>query len=371
MKRFLITLTMICSVLYGFCQQYPVQELQAWRRQIAQQEGKAMVNLPLSTLKQKTINWWDGNRVMVLLDMNDGSDELGLYDVWAGAIVNTIQVKGASGTIKDTDMVLSLHQIGDMMLMVMTEKGKIFDILMEVKNNQPVWAFIDLHDVLDGVYQSTDNKQYVFGMPDMYVGVDRYTRDPGIFDLTREERDDANEWSYIIEYGAGRVSHGRPVDDPAKINVPGAGGAGALMGPMMWGLNMTEEGLAGEVLHDEPTVDHEPAITERFELKKTQTPFKGVNGRWPFTSLRPLNRQMLVHFPKEVLRLMRNEIYARHGVKFRSDAAIQAYFDRQPWYQATNKTTALTGLEKLNVSLIKAVEDRITEMEKELSKYNL
>ena len=66
---------------------------------------------------------------------------------------------------------------------------------------------------------------------------------------------------------------------------------------------------------------------------------------------------MLVRFPKEILRLMRNEIYARHGVKFRSDAMIQAYFDRQPWYKPSTNPSRLTGLEMLNVSLIKSVEE--------------
>ncbi len=361
---------MISSVLYGFCQQYP-EELLAWRTLLSQQRGKALVNLPLSALKEKTVNWWDGNRVFALLEVNEKGNELALFDIWSGGIVNTVQVKGMSGTIKDTNMTLTLHQAGDMKLLVMMEKGKIYDIFMEVKNNQPVWSFIDLHDALDGVYESPDNKQYLFGMPEMFEGVDRYTRDPGIFDLTREEWDEVNDWSYIIEYGAGRVSHGRYVEDPEKRDMPGAGGAGAIMGPMVWGINITEEGLSGKIMRDEPTVDHDPAITEEFTLKMTQSPFKGIDGRWPFTSVRPLNRKMLVHFPKDILRLMRNEIYARHGVKFRSDAEIQAYFDRQPWYKVANRPTALSGIEKLNVSLIKSLENNIKAMEDELSNLDL
>ena len=363
MKRFLLTLMMITSVLYGFGQHYPVEELLQWRQALAEQQGTVMQNLSITTLREKTVNWWDGTRIMELLDLSDNPNELSQFNLWAGGVVNTVQIQGMIGVVKDTNLTLSLHQTNDKMLLVIKENGRIFDIFMEVQNEQPVWEFIDLHDVLDGVYMTPDSTKYMFGLQEMFEGLDRHTADPGIFSLTREKRDDAANWNYIIEYGEGRVSHGYYVEDPAKRDMPGAGGAGAIMGPMIWGFNITEEGLQGKVLRDEPTVDHNPAITEEFTLKKVQTPFKGVDGRWPFASLRPLNRQMLLPFPKEILRLMRNEIYARHGVKFKSDEEIQAYFDRQPWYKASDKPSKLTGLEKLNVSLIKSMEDQIAQFE--------
>ena len=69
----------------------------------------------------------------------------------------------------------------------------------------------------------------------------------------------------------------------------------------------------------------------------------------------PLTHQMLRLFPKEVLTLMRGEIYARHGDTF-SDPKTQAYFDAQPWYKKSGRPVALTDLERFNYALIKQVE---------------
>ena len=357
MKRSIFLLLMIAVAYFGYGQPVPVDELNAWRNYIQQQRSKPVRNVDLGALKEKSIYWWDGNNMYLLMSADDEAQELLLYDVWADSFLNTVELKGKTGYLKDSDKSFSLHQMGETMLLVLYQTGKIYNILTQVTNEQPIWSFIDLHDALDGLYVSADGTQYVFGIPEMFEGVDSYTYDPGMFSPSREEQKFPSDWDYIIEYGEGRVSRGDYVEDPAKRNMPGAGGAGALMGPMIWGLNQTDAGLEGKVLHDEPNVDHYPQITENFSLTKIQTPFKGIDGIWAFASVRPLNREMLVCYPKDVLRLMRNEIYARHGVKFSSDAMIQAYFDKQSWYKPSANPSQLTGLEMLNVTLIKSVEE--------------
>ena len=47
----------------------------------------------------------------------------------------------------------------------------------------------------------------------------------------------------------------------------------------------------------------------------------------------PISAPMLRGLNLYELRLLRNEIFARHGARFRT-AWLQEYFDGQPWYQA-------------------------------------
>ena len=54
----------------------------------------------------------------------------------------------------------------------------------------------------------------------------------------------------------------------------------------------------------------------------------------PDSDSRYLTVADLVGLTADELRIARNEIYARHGRLF-SDAALQAYFDQQPWYRGT------------------------------------
>ena len=357
MKRFLSTLMMIAITATAFCQRYPVEELNEWRAQLIGQSTQAFTTLKLESLRDENLYFWDGNNMYILTDSGDENGEFLWMNDWTNKVITTVVPKGTTGIMQDTGLSFTIHQAGDMRVLELMESGKLSDLMVEVKNNQEIWRFIDLHDMLDGLYTTPDGKQYVFGLPEMFEGVERDITDPGIFDVTRREEEQLRHWEYVIDYGEGRISHGTYVEDPEKRNMPGAGGAGALMGPMTWAFNLTNYGVEGKVLRDEPTVDHYPDITEDFQLTKVQSPFKNVQGLWPITSLRPLNYQMLRNLPKDILRLMRNEIYARHGEKFTSDASIQAYFDQQSWYKALPKASQLTGLERLNVRLIKAVED--------------
>lgn len=82
-----------------------------------------------------------------------------------------------------------------------------------------------------------------------------------------------------------------------------------------------------------------------------------VAGRWPETSQRRLNDVELANLSRADLQLMRNEIFARHGLIFRTDA-MRGHFTRQPWYRPTrdNVDALLTPIERANVGLIRARE---------------
>ncbi len=71
---------------------------------------------------------------------------------------------------------------------------------------------------------------------------------------------------------------------------------------------------------------------------------------------RLLNTPYLMNIPREQLRLMRNEILARHGYVFKSQD-LRDYFSKKPWYKpAANNNVKLNIIEQTNVELIKSEE---------------
>jgi hypothetical protein len=75
---------------------------------------------------------------------------------------------------------------------------------------------------------------------------------------------------------------------------------------------------------------------------------------------RTITEQMLQGLSLHELRLLRNEVYARHGRMFHADW-LQQYFYQQPWYAPDEnfQDESLTGNAKLNVETIVRYENRI------------
>jgi YARHG domain len=75
-----------------------------------------------------------------------------------------------------------------------------------------------------------------------------------------------------------------------------------------------------------------------------------------------ISETMLRGLSLHELRLIRNEIYARHGRVFRAPW-LQQHFDMQPWYVINEnfKDEELSGNDKLNVETIVRVEKKIHE----------
>jgi hypothetical protein len=76
-------------------------------------------------------------------------------------------------------------------------------------------------------------------------------------------------------------------------------------------------------------------------------------GHYPFASVLPLTDGITIYFSKAELRIMRNEMYARHGYVFKS-SELQAYFTAQPWYKPVEDAgeAQLSELEKLNARIL-------------------
>ncbi len=85
--------------------------------------------------------------------------------------------------------------------------------------------------------------------------------------------------------------------------------------------------------------------------------------RYPFTATTLLNADNLMRsFSLSELKIMRNEIFARHGYIFKTDA-MKKHFEAQTWYKGTktNVDNLLNNIEKENIAIIKEVEQRMTE----------
>ena len=83
-------------------------------------------------------------------------------------------------------------------------------------------------------------------------------------------------------------------------------------------------------------------------------------GDMEFFEDRPITEQMLQGLSLHELRLLRNEVYARHGRMFRAEW-LQQYFFSQPWYTPDEnfKDEALSGFDKSNVEAIVKYENQI------------
>jgi len=82
-----------------------------------------------------------------------------------------------------------------------------------------------------------------------------------------------------------------------------------------------------------------------------------LSGRFTEASERLLSSNQLTALSKEDLKIMRNEIFARHGYIFKTPE-MKSYFATQSWYHGKYEdvTSMLTSIEKQNVQLIKRHE---------------
>jgi len=92
--------------------------------------------------------------------------------------------------------------------------------------------------------------------------------------------------------------------------------------------------------------------TEPLVKKNTEVP-----GEYPEASTRYLTASELRSMSKYELRIMRNEIFARHGYIFKT-AEMRSYFNSQSWYTPLydDVSSKLSHIEKENINLIKSFE---------------
>ena len=105
-------------------------------------------------------------------------------------------------------------------------------------------------------------------------------------------------------------------------------------------------------------------ITED-EVEGDAEPTDYYKGKYWQGSFQQLKENDLIDMSLSELKIMRNEIFARHGYIFKTPE-MRAYFSQQDWYQKTPKLnnnkkirSLLDPIEKSNVELIQAVEEKI------------
>lgn len=76
----------------------------------------------------------------------------------------------------------------------------------------------------------------------------------------------------------------------------------------------------------------------------------------PDSSERLLSADELGNYSALELRIARNEIFARNGLRFK-DARLRTHFTQFDWYRPTTDMVQLSSIEKANVALLKSAED--------------
>lgn len=111
--------------------------------------------------------------------------------------------------------------------------------------------------------------------------------------------------------------------------------------------------------------DEEKTLDTKTTEKNVETPTNNLKkektdcGYYPYLSTRKISADELDGTPFEDLRLMRNEIFMRHGLIFKS-ADLKSYFSKFPCYNPRydDVTSMLTEIEKYNINIIKGNEKR-------------
>lgn len=120
----------------------------------------------------------------------------------------------------------------------------------------------------------------------------------------------------------------------------------------------------------EPNLNYDPKQLSEIERKNLQTILAAHKkqrhvaispGDMELFQDHPITEEMLKGLSLHELRLLRNEVYARHGMNF-GPPWLSQYFFFQPWYEPVGegqKPSELSPIEKLNVETIVKVERRL------------
>lgn len=295
--------------------------------------------------------WHDGYNVFTLSKNKKGNYELIRMDVdhVTGEKSNPrtwreIQLKKGKAQVKGGNLVVEHNTIGTWDLLIFFDKKhEVHDVLIRYTgpdSRLPLELAADTHYAYDGLYHfyanekdvekglvtipAQANEKVLFGA-DLYSGSNMYMK----------KRNEPGQSYNITPDGIQYYSHGALTT---------------------WNIQMTQQGM--KVKSDRAARKrHFPDLGAEFELTREYAGYPGVGGIYSFGSVRPATRPVLEKYPKSALRIMRWEIYARHGAPI-ADPAYRDYFDRQPWYENKNlHQVEMSDIELLNFSLMQTIEN--------------
>jgi hypothetical protein len=107
----------------------------------------------------------------------------------------------------------------------------------------------------------------------------------------------------------------------------------------------------------ESEIDKKDAEIQAIKSQNKSNFYAQGSGLYPQTSMRYLTYSDISHLNSYELKIMRNEIFARHGYIFQT-RDMSDYFNAQNWYRPLFKdvSSKLSEIERANVKFIKQYE---------------
>ena len=126
-----------------------------------------------------------------------------------------------------------------------------------------------------------------------------------------------------------------------------------------WDYNMAEGNGIRALILTNRHLSYMDVFSDKKSPNRTITYKETPQGKWPQGSTKLLTRQFLSTLSKDDLRLLENEILARHGITFK-DKEMQEYFNAQPWYKASDDygLWEVTDIEDQNMRMLEMFEAR-------------
>jgi hypothetical protein len=121
---------------------------------------------------------------------------------------------------------------------------------------------------------------------------------------------------------------------------------------------LTNETISHEKINKNETYPSQDLTSNSYKTKnKYRSTNSNYDGEYPEASTSYLSSEQLKYLSPFELKIMRNEIFARHGYIFKTPE-MKNYFNTQNWYYGrfTNVDNQLTQIEKENIQLIKSYE---------------
>jgi hypothetical protein len=101
-----------------------------------------------------------------------------------------------------------------------------------------------------------------------------------------------------------------------------------------------------------------PGDTAELGYKETLKMDEQIDGKYPQLSYKLMEDAWFKLKSKEELQLMRNEVFARYGMRFAKGGKMDIYFRKQKWYQPVldNVMRLLNEIERRNIANIQRFE---------------
>jgi hypothetical protein len=233
--------------------------------------------------------------------------------------------------------------------------GNAKDVLMQING--------DFRDLLTGNF-----KRYLLAGRFVHVGsylrsADKYIQDDGNIDIV-VFAPDKPEVVGFINSGKTPYTFVDEYETPVPILRFGNNDVYKITKTLI-GLELVPMKIENDGWEEIFTVDESKPV---IQLNKTAEMLPGLPaGRFPLASVEVMSVEKIQQYAGiptlPNLQVMRNEIFARYGYKFRSGGDMDAYFRTQDWYvpKFDDVTSKLTEIERLNIELIQALEKKIRD----------